>query len=191
MTLLPLALSLGCLSDLGHQAPSSYQVDTVDSVLLVWDSSYNDYDDGLGALIPIDALVTDEYDMPRPDIRVEFISGSSGIYVLPEAAIQEVDPPDPQEAGSNCTPGAEDYDIENCAWYDSDRDRYFELSSTYSSEYKPNYAVIATDEVGRARMWIYVDTLPSSGDDEFDPAFVTVTLGTVNGTSTITIESSS
>lgn len=191
MTLLPLTLSLGCLSDLGHRAPSGYTMEVGGSVTLVWDSSYNDYDDGLGALVPIDVMVMDNDGNPAPDIRVEFITGSSGVYLLPEAAIQEVDPPNPEAEGSNCTPGAEDYDIETCAWYDSDNERYFELSTSYTGDYKPNYAIAASDEFGTVRMWAYVDALGTTGDESssFLPTGITVSLG--HTTSQVTIESSS
>ena len=194
MTLLPLTLSLGCLSDLGHQAPYDYSLETSGTVTLTWDDSYNDYDDGLGALVPIDVLVIDDNGFPAPDIRVEFTSGSNGVYLLPEAAIQEVEPPDPQAAGSNCTPGAEDYDIENCAWYDSDSERYFELSTSYTGEYKPNYALAASDEFGTVRMWAYVDALGTTGDGDtiggFQPATVTVSLGHPRAISSVTMSAS-
>jgi len=192
MTLFPI-LSLGCLSDLGHQAPTTYSLSTPSGATLVWDSAYNNVDDGLGALVPIDVAVLNANGEPAPSIRVEFIVGSNGIYLLPEAAIQEVDPPDPQAAGSNCTPGAEDYDIETCAWYDSATERYFELSTSYTGEYKPNYALSATDEFGTLRMWVYVDALGESegGGGSFQEASVTVSLGFPDGASSFSITAGS
>ena len=94
------------------------------------------------------------------------------MYLLPEAAIREVDPPDPDAEGADCDLASPSYDAESCAWYDIDTELYFELSPTYTGDYKPNYAVAKTDRFGNARMWVYVDTFPSDGDDGYTAAFL-------------------
>ncbi|MCP4808906.1 MAG: hypothetical protein GY913_00350 [Proteobacteria bacterium] len=185
MSLTFVALSLGCLSPIGHPAPNDYTLTQITEGLSVsWSSAANGYGDGIGVLAPIDVGVFDQDGYAAPGIQVEFLSNYGGVYLIPEAAIQEVDPPDPQEAGANCTPGHADYDPEVCPWYDESSERYFQLSASYSGEYAPNYVLAASDEFGRVRVWAFVDALPES-DDKFDATSVTILMGSSSGAFTI------
>ena len=84
-------------------------------------------------------------------IRVEILSGGSGVYLLPESAIRQVTAPD--SSTSDCDPSSEFYDIYACPWYDNGSQTYFQLSTAYASAdgdapedlYRPNYMVAATD----------------------------------------------
>ena len=186
MSLTFLALQMGCLSTLGHPGPSGYSLSMVaDALNVSWNSAANGYGDGIGVLAPLDVSVEDGEGYAAQNIQVEFVSGYSGVDLLPEAAIQEVDPPDPDETGANCTPGHEDYDPEVCPWYDESSERYFELSASYSGDYMPNYVLAATDEFGRSRVWLYVDSLPQSDDDRFVATSVSVIMGDDLGTFTV------
>jgi hypothetical protein len=170
-------MSLGCLPDIGHPAPAD-AVLTVSSLAdgIAWSTAYNGLEDGIGILAPVDALVVDGDGRPLPYIQLEVISGYGGVYLLPEAAIQEVDPPNPETAGSNCDPKAAEYDVENCPWYDESSEVYFELSSAYDGYYKPNYLLMATDNRGIGRFWMYIDSMPQS--DEGSWVDVSVSVGT-------------
>lgn len=177
---LTLALSMGCLSPIGHPAPNDYSMQLVTEGLSVsWSSQFNGVGDGIGVLAPIDVIASDGEGLAAQNIQIEFLAGWGGMYLLPEAAIQEVDPPSTE--GVNCTPGAEDYDPEVCPWYDESSDRYFELSGSYSGDYRPNYVLAATDEFGRARIWIYVDAMPQTNDGDFSAAQVDVLMGASAG----------
>lgn len=174
-----LLTQLACLPETGHPAPVDSTL-TVSSMAesLVWSMAYNDLEDGIGVLTPVDAVVSDSDGNPLPFIQLEVISGSGGIYLLPEAAIQEVDPPDPQAAGSNCDPAAENYDVENCPWYDESSEMYFQLASSYDGYYKPNYLLMSTDNRGIGRLWLYIDAMPTDIDgDAFLPSSVSVSTG--------------
>ncbi len=174
-----LLLGVGCLSDIGHPAPADSTL-SVSSLTegLAWSSAYNALEDGIGVLAPVDALVVSDVDgLPIPFVQLEIISGYGGVYLLPEAAIQEVDPPDPSAAGSNCDPSAENYDVENCPWYDEDSEIYFELSSSYDGYYKPNYLLMSTDNRGLGRLWLYIDALPETDEGAFSDVTVSVSTG--------------
>lgn len=163
----------GCTNDLGLQAPASATLNAPSDITVAWDDSLNAYDDGLGYLhlmqwSVVDETARDGAGLMLSQIQVEFLSGTSGIYLIPEAAIRQVTPPDP--SASDCTPGSALYDVRTCPWYDNASQSYFQLSTNYSSEdgqdaedlFRPNYLVAATDQNGIIRMWAYIDSLQGS-----------------------------
>jgi len=163
----------GCTNDTGLYAPASATLNAPSDVTVAWDDSLNAYDDGLGYLhlmqwSVVDETARDGAGLMLSQIRVEFLSGTSGIYLLPETALRQVDAPD--NSTSDCTPGSDLYDVRTCPWYDNASQTYVQLSSNYSSEegenaedlFRPNYLVAATNERGIVRMWAYIDSLQGS-----------------------------
>lgn len=170
--LTPLLLTLACVPQTGHPAPADATIDPTPDEYTMAPEFAGTIDDGRGYLVKVDAMVQDLNGIPLPDTEVEFTSEYGGMYILPEAAIREVDPPDADAEGADCDLESETYDAEICAWYDIDTELYFELSPSYSGDYKPNYVVAKTDRFGNARMWVYVDAFPSSGDDGYSAVFM-------------------
>ena len=170
--LIPLLLALSCVPQTGHPAPADATIDpTPDEYTLVPDFA-GVIDDARGYLVKVDAMVQDRDGIPLPDTEVEFTSEYAGMYLLPEAAIREVDPPDPEAEGADCDITSPSYDAEACAWYDIETELYFELSPSYEGDYLPNYVVAKTDRFGNARMWVYVDAFPTSGEGSYSSVFV-------------------
>ncbi|MED5373089.1 MAG: hypothetical protein VX899_18875 [Myxococcota bacterium] len=167
--------ALACVPETGHPAPADATIDpTPDEYNLVAGSA-GILNDGVGYLLAIDAMVLDNEGIPMSDIEVEFTSEWGGMYLLPEAAIREVDAPDPDAEGADCDLSSESYDAELCAWYDLDSEMYFELSPSYVGEYKPNYGIGKTDRHGIARVWVYVDAFPTT-DTGFTAVFLTTSI---------------
>jgi len=171
------AFGAGCVTAHGVDAPATATLTAPEEITIAWNADLNGYDDGYGTLILFQWGVFDENSLPMNQIRVEILSGGSGVYLLPESAIRQVSPPDPST--SDCDPSSEFYDIYNCPWYDNGSQTYFQLSTGYASEdgdapedlYRPNYMVAATDNRGLLRQWAYVDSLPST-----EQGFNTVTV---------------
>ncbi|MFT5583768.1 MAG: hypothetical protein ACI9VR_001351 [Cognaticolwellia sp.] len=170
--LIPLLLTLGCVPQTGHPAPADATVNPTPDEYTLTPESAGSIGDGVGYLVKVDAMVQDLNGIPLPDTEVEFTSEYGGMYLLPEAAIREVDQPDGQAEGADCDLESPTYDAEACAWFDIETEYYFELSPTYSGDYRPNYVVSKTDRFGNARMWVYVDAFPTNGDDSYSSVFV-------------------
>lgn len=170
--LTPLLLTLACVPQTGHPAPADATIDPTPDEYTMAPEFAGTIDDGRGYLVKVDAMVQDLNGIPLPDTEVEFTSEYGGLYILPEAAIREVDPPDADAEGADCDLESPTYDAEICAWYDIDTELYFELSPSYAGDYKPNYVVAKTDRFGNARMWVYVDAFPSSGEDSYSAVFM-------------------
>lgn len=192
------ALSTGCVGDYGAPAPSGSTLTGPDEIAIGWSAQLNGYDDGLGLLALIQWNVFDPNarhgeGMPLANTEVEFISGSTGVYLLPEAAIRQVTPPD--SSNSDCTIGSEFYDVRTCPWYDDATQSYFQLSSNYSSDegedpealFRPNYMVAATDQRGIVRMWVYIDSLGTSTGDSFSSATVYGSIGVDSAVATFSV----
>lgn len=170
--LTPLLLTLGCVPTTGHPAPADATVNPTPDEYTLDPEFAGSVGDGQGYLVKVDAMVQDRNGIPLENIEVEFTSEYGGMYLLPEAAIREVDPPDPDAEGADCDLESPTYDAELCAWYDIQTELYFELSPSYDGDYRPNYSVAKSDRFGNARIWVYVDSFPASGEDSYSAVFM-------------------
>ena len=193
LILLGVFATIGCVAAQGVDAPATAELVAPEEAIIAWSSAANGYDDGIGTLILFQWSVIDTVDsMPMNNIRVELLTSGSGIYLLPESAIRQVDPPD--ATTSDCNPASDVYDIYACPWYDNGSQSYFQLSSAYASQegevedlYRPNYLVAATDERGILRQWAYVDALPEPEEGTFSDAGIYGSIGLSADSVTITV----
>lgn len=191
-TLMPLALlAFGCGGG-PFQAPFSARLDMPEDIQVGWSEEVNDLNDGYGSVFIVDVLVYDTDTEtgeihPVENVEVEVTSGWGGLYLLPAEAVNVVDPPElpedvtsPSDVKEYCED--EDGNFDNteewCSWYyDTITGQYYEFGTGYADAggYSPNYAQLATDGRGLARVFLYLDSLPSeSGGESGDVAFQAV-----------------
>ena len=186
---------MGCTD--GVQAPYTARIDAPDDYEVSWSAAVNGAQDGYGLWLLADFYVYDsDRGMPLEKIQVELSSGWNGLYILPEEAVQLVDPPElPPDVTSQadivdyCTDDDGNFDNseEWCSWYwDESAGEFYEFGSDYADAggYSPNYASILSDNRGLARAYLYLDYLPvevkETGDGleyEFFPAQVVGSIG--------------
>lgn len=182
-TLMPLAfIAVGCSAG-PFQAPFSARLDMPEDIEVGWNESINDFDDGYGAVFIVDVLVYNTDDatgevFPVENVEVEVTSGWAGLYLLPAEAVNVVDPPElpedvtsPSDVKDYCED--EDGNFDNteewCSWYyDSISGQYYEFGTGYADAggYSPNYAQLATNGRGLARVFLYLDALPEESSGE-------------------------
>lgn len=145
-------------------APPGSQIIVPDDVTIGWSSDYNGLNDGYGAIVIADVMVTDANAIPLQDVRVEVTSGYGGVLLVPDTAIKLVDPPNAPDGGCP-SDGVYDTGEEGCAWVqDTLSGQYYEFSGDYYSAggYAPTYFTSATDGRGLVRFYLYIDALPVS-----------------------------
>ncbi len=132
--------------------------------------------DGTGKLWYIEFAVLDENLDPRNGISVDVDSLFEGLAIIPPSAVRTVDPPELPDDVSNrgdivdaCTDDDGNYtnDEEWCAYYyDVDSGTFIDFGSdyAYSEGYVPTYAEVETDGDGVARVYLFLDWIPNSGD---------------------------
>ncbi len=134
-------------------------------------------EDGVGLVYHNRAIVKreDEYgrSLPLENIAVDVYSYWTGTYLLPAAAISEVD-----EFRTDCEAGEGDEKYQElCAALLEDPDQqYYELTATYDaavedtagegpSSYRPNYFRGTTDNQGVVDFYLFVDSTPGPSTD--------------------------
>lgn len=171
-----LATLTGCMNN-PLQAPWTAVIEGPASVDIGWSEAVNGVNDGAGALVIGDFVVYDsETELPLENIEVEVTSGA-GVYLLPPEALQVVDYPAIPDGFSAADCEDEDGNFDNqayewCGWvYDTLSGEYYEFGAGYAENsdggeaYNPTYYIGATDGRGLLRVYVYVDSLPPSGED--------------------------
>ncbi len=163
-----------------YQAPMGSVVSISSDVNLAPSQAYI-LRDAIGSLIIADALVYDEStSVPLNNVEVQIRSGSSGVYVLPEASIKFADypsPPDGVETWDDiqaaCDTDGDNY-IDNDAddwcswWWNMESDQYYQITGEYSSGdemYAPNVMIGGTNGNGYLRFYIFVDQMPAEDEE--------------------------
>lgn len=164
-TLPALLLFSGCFDASEEEGP---QLLAPEQVEFYWDSSFNGYEDNLGALVPMDLMVYDgvsgeALEAVRLDIA---IAGGEGLVVPPEAV------------------GF--LDVEECAdcdyLWDSYRDQYFVLPEGDGA--LANRLTLETDNTGLARVYVFVDAL---GEESFGNSHLDVRIGMGDSSQTVVL----
>lgn len=173
----PLLLALaGCASG-PIDAPFGSILTIPDDAEFPMDAGLESSGDGFGHLFIVDCFVTGEdYNrnlVPLSGIKVEIISGWTGAYVIPEEAVVVVT--SYEDACPNA--GADDpchvyFDDENEYWVQFEGD-YEDLG-----DFRPTYFSGPTDNHGRLRTFLYVDSVPLDGNG--DPTAIPV-YGSITG----------
>jgi hypothetical protein len=128
-------------------------------------------EDNVGNVIIVDATVLGPTGIPLENTLVEANTPGAGIFLLPEAAVQYVDFPEaPDDVAAaqaeDCynDDGVRDAsENEWCAWYyDQETDSFYQFADEYADAggYQPNYAKLATDGMGIARVFMFIDQMP-------------------------------
>lgn len=119
--------------------------------------------DGYGHLFITDFYVTGEdangFTAPLNGIRVELLSGWTGAYVIPEEAVTIVT--SYEEA---CATAPED---DAChIYFDDENDFWVEFAGDYEDigDFRPTYFAGPTDNNGRLRAYMFIDSVPLGGD---------------------------
>jgi hypothetical protein len=149
--LLVLVAALGaCASDVA--ASDGAQLLVPFDIEFSWNEAYNEADDGLVAVLPLDVMVYD---------------GATGEPLFAELEVSSVDARflEPMQLGAGA-PGCE-----ACVW-DAFRDEYVEFPRDAVGE----PVTIETDADGFARLYALVDVLPER-EGLFDAVPITVALG--------------
>jgi len=129
-------------------------------VELHWDEAYNDLDDGLAAIIPLDIMVYDgETGAPVSDVPVELFVEQDGLFLF--------------EAGA-WLPRELDGCVDCVVLWDAYRDEYVEFSVGLDEELATQLEVVS-DEDGLVRWALMVDALPEIRAERFDAVSISVT----------------
>jgi hypothetical protein len=207
ITLGMLPILLVACADGPFPAPGTAAIQEFDD-LKINATSAHIVQDGVGTLVFADVLVYDEMtDMPLNNIEVEILTGWSGVYVIPDTAIKQVDYPSaPADVMDGSTPVSDYCDTDNdgridagaddwCSWWwDIEGGGFFEFSGDYAmtaDNYQPTYMLGATDNRGVMRFYLFIDSLPSTtnGDDiDFNSTSFWVSIGVHSVTGAIDIQ---
>jgi predicted small lipoprotein YifL len=173
--------SVGCKGPFyaPYTATISADIDTV----YVANSPSFWYADGVGSALKMHLLVTktgsDGSPMPLNNVWVEVQGPTSGVYLLPESAVQTLRYPDAAQANTSSCYDEDgnllnDGENEWCGWYvDTVNGSYIQVTPSYADAagftedgqpFGPNYVRAATNDFGRLDLWMFVDALPTRVD---------------------------
>jgi len=166
MRVLPF-LSLTSVASVGctFEGPADALLLVPEDIEVAWDLSFNAEEDGVAAVIPVDAMLYDPATgEPLVDALLEFQSLESGVVlVLPE----EVVPLTPEES------------LE-MGWWDVRRERYVEFEPedvTLLDRIR-----VRTDATGLARVYAVADSFPEDLWGELSPVAIVVSDGVTDDT---------
>ena len=184
-------LSFACRAHQEH-APYGATVSVPEDLMISWSLDNNDFD-FRGLILPFDIGVfasdNDNDTRPLPYTRVEITSSYSGVYLMPQGAVDVVSYPSlpagiasEADVEAACSDENGDYAMneEWCAWYwDTQTSQFFQFTGTYADNYQedtagnsyffaPTHMVTETNAYGLVKAWVLVDSLPvtSTGDDD-------------------------
>jgi hypothetical protein len=174
LMLVPMMLTLlaltGCATG-PFDAPPTAQFSEVLDVQVPWFGCPVDQATGLvdpncvpsdPVIFPLSIYVTDsDTELPVNNIRVTFTSLWNDIYVMPQSIIEAVVIPD-TESWSTLQSGGE---------------VFAEFSGDYEGDYKPTFHDTWTDSAGRARTWVFVETMPVNVTGQPSEASILVDMG--------------
>lgn len=126
-----------------------------DVVGLQWSDAYDESDDGLGAVVPVDVMVYDSASgEPLSGVALTVSSEHDGTWVLPDGALVADD----------------DGDVE--ALWDARHDRFLRLTID-ADDARVGARSVVTNADGVARVLLFVDALPG-GPRTFDDVAVVI-----------------
>jgi hypothetical protein len=132
-------------------------------------SSVHESVDNSGSLLIADIIVYNEDDgLPMDNIQVEVMSNWYGAYLIPQWAVKQVDYPGApayEECDSDGNGEIDPDAPDECAWvWDVETSTYVEFAVDIAEGYQPTYLVAPTDNRGLLRVYVYIDSMPSSVD---------------------------
>lgn len=159
------ALATGCVPETGYPAPYGASITGVTDVTVSPSVAFAEEADGYALMLVLDFGVLDADGVPLSGVRMEFLSSFNGLVLLPQGAVSVADPP-PEPEG-DCE---ENFDENTCPWYDISSGQYYTLANDYGAgnedAYRPNYAIIPTDNRGLVRLYGLLDAMPYTTEDD-------------------------
>ncbi len=173
--LIAAAFASGCMKEPLY-APAGSVVSVNPATVEIATSPVYRSEDNVGNVIIVDATVLGPTGTPLENTLVEANTPGAGIFLLPEAAVQYVDFPEaPDDVAAaqadDCynDEGVRDAsENEWCAWYyDQETDSFYQFADEYADAggYQPNYAKLATDGMGIARVFMFIDQMPYESEE--------------------------
>ncbi|MEC8278850.1 MAG: hypothetical protein VXZ96_16555 [Myxococcota bacterium] len=166
-------------------------------VTLAWSEEANEFDLA-GTLLYFDVMVVNSDNVPLENVKVEISSSFSGVYLIPQEAVQLVSYPglpanvqstdDVKDACSDDNGNyilAEDW----CAWYwDTSTQQFYQFAGTYANAfsysdtagyywYAPTLMSGQTDGRGLLRVYSMVDMMPVSDLEGFGDVQILASIG--------------
>lgn len=166
-------------------------------ITLAWSSEANEFDLA-GTLFFFDVMVVNDENEPLENIKVEVSSNFSGVYLVPQEAVELVSYPglpadiqstdDVKEACSDENGNyilAEDW----CAWYwDTTTQQFYQFAGTYANAfsysdtagyywYAPTLMSGQTDGRGLLRVYSMIDMMPLAGEGTFGDVQILASIG--------------
>jgi hypothetical protein len=138
-----------------------------------WDASWNDSDDGLGALVPVDVMVYDSATgAPMGDVSLTLSADHDGAWWVSTESVEVVEP-------DECL-GCE-------VLWDATRDQFVRVDAVDDPRVDGDAIELDTDPDGVARLYLVVDAFPADGiDDDPMPVVVLVSMEMADGTFLVT-----
>lgn len=142
----------------GCDDPSSAELLVPGPTPVRWADAWDETDDGLGALVPVDVMAYDSATgEPLPNIEITVWTEAETVWPVPVEALVVADPE-----------GCPECDV----WWDAERDEFIE-ALPYHAE-----VTLLTDDDGLVRLYVFVDAFPEDAGNSEDLA-VLVTMGTL------------
>ena len=205
--------STGCVAQM-EDAPFDAEVNVPQDLVIAWSTDNNNLDLA-GLLVPFDVGVfrTDQASgetMPLPNTRVEITSSYSGVYLIPQQAVEVVSYPDlpggitsQEDVKAACTDANGNYAMNEdwCAWYwDTESSTFYQFAGTYADAYEydtadgyywyaPTHMVAETDNRGLVRAYMLIDVMPvaeGAGEGGIQDVSILASVGWDSKTFTIT-----
>jgi hypothetical protein len=161
MTALLLALA-GCAPG-PLDAPWGSTIEVPGDVVFSMDAGLVSPGDGYGHMFIADFYVHgpdyNQRDVPWNGIKVEILSGWTGAYVVPEEAVTIVTSYEEACAGAPVDDACHVY-------FDDENEYWVEFAGDYEDlgDFRPTYYSGATDNHGRLRTYVFVDSVPLDGN---------------------------
>jgi hypothetical protein len=169
LSLLLLVLT-GCATG-PFEAPPTAEFGEATDLIVPWFGCAVDEETGLvdpncepspPVIFPLSIYVIDTTtELPVNNVRVTFTSLWSGVYVMPQSVIEAVVIPD----------------TENWSSVESGGEVFAQFSGDYEGSYQPTFHDTWTDSAGRARTWVFVDTMPVDTEGAVGESSIIVDMG--------------
>ena len=185
------SLMMGCTRNF-LPAPFDAQLTMPSDYVFGWTPALNEFDLA-GRPVLFNIGVTDADGFPLPRTTVEVSTGWTGVYLMPEEAVEIVGYPGLPD-GINSIDDVQAYCVDKngnyalvedwCAWFwDFENSQFYSFAGTFADNfysdtggvyfYGPTYVSTQTNDLGIARLVAFIDHVPLDGrvDSEYCKEF--------------------
>lgn len=168
-TMLMFALT-GCATG-PYDAPPTAEFGEIQDIIVPWFACLLDEETGLPdpncvpsdpVIFPLNVTVIDSSTkLPINNVRVTFTSLWPEVYVMPQSVLEAVVLPE----------------TENWQQLETGGEVFAQFSGDFEGDYRPTYHDTWTDQSGRARTWVYVDTMPTDAVGQVVESTIIIDMG--------------